>query len=216
MKTYIIDIETAPLPQNQIEAFQPEFKADTRLRDPIKIAEDIKNKKEKFISTAALNPLTASICALGVWDTSENQPSLYYGMDEKKIIEKFLSLIREENLTRTRLVTFNGMNFDIPFLCRRGLLHGYDMFPTFYRLDGGFKILDKAPIFLDLAAIWDCRRKDYISLNDLAIYMGVGKKNIDSELFYKLLEKNKKEAEEYLINDLRLTRGIAEKWGLIK
>jgi len=216
MKTYIIDIETAPLPPGEIEAFQPEFKADTRLKDPIKIAEDIKNKKEKFIANAALNPLTSYICALGIWEISQNQPELYISTNEKNIIEAFLELIKEENLTRTRLVTFNGMNFDIPFLCRRGLLYGYDMFPTFYRMDGGFKILDKAPIFIDLAAIWDCRRKDYISLNDLAIYMKVGKKNKNEDLFYQLLEKNKDIAKEYLINDLRLTKAIAEKWGLIK
>jgi hypothetical protein len=216
MKTYIIDIETAPLPQNQIEAFQPEFKADTRLKDPIKIAEDIKNKKEKFIANAALNPLTSYICALGVWETSQKEPELYISNSEKNIIEAFLELIKEENLTRTRIVTFNGMNFDIPFLCRRGLLYGHDIFPTFYRIDGCFKILDKAPVFIDLAAIWDCRRKDYISLNDLAIYMGVGKKNKNEDLFYQLLEKNKDVAKDYLINDLKLTKDIAEKWGLIK
>ena len=216
MKTYIIDIETAPLPPKLIEAFQPEFKADTRLKDPIKIAEDIKNKKEKFIANAALNPLTSYICALGIWETSQKQPELYISTNEKNIIEAFLELIKEENLTRTRLVTFNGMNFDIPFLCRRGLLYGYDIFPTFYRIDGGFKILDKAPIFIDLAAIWDCRRKDYISLNDLAVYMQVGKKNKNEDLFYQLLEKNKDIAKDYLINDLKLTKDIAEKWGLIK
>jgi hypothetical protein len=216
MKTYIIDIETAPLPEKDIAVFQPEFKADTRLRDPVKIAEDIKNKKEKFISNAALNPLTASICAIGIWDTDEEKPGIYYGITEEQIINKFLNLIKEENLSRTKIVTFNGMNFDIPFICRRALLYGHDIFPTFYRIDGGFKILDKAPVFIDLAAIWDCRRKDYISLNELAIYMKVGSKQNNGELFYQMLEKNKSQAEEYLINDLRLTRTIAQKWGLIK
>ena len=216
MKTYIIDIETAPLPEKDIVVFQPDFKADTRLKDPIKIAEDLKNKREKFISSAALNPLTASICAIGIWDISKTQPDLHHSVPEKNIIEKFLELIKEENLSRTKFITFNGMNFDIPFICRRALLYGNDIFPTFYRIDGGFKILDKAPIFIDLAAIWDCRRKDYISLNDLAIYMRVGKKTHEGELFHQLLSKNRVEAEQYLTNDLMLTKGIAEKWGLIK
>lgn len=216
MKTYIVDIETAPLTDGEIAKFAPEFKADSRLKDPVKIAEDIKSKQEKFKTNAALSSLTASICAIGIWDTSKAEPDMYYDTSEKSIIEKFIDLLDEKNLTRTRLVTFNGMNFDIPFICRRALLYGKDLFPIFYRIDGGFKILDKAPIFIDLAAIWDCRRKDYISLNDMAIYFGVGKKTNDGELFYQMLARDKKVAEAYLKNDLDMTKKIAEKWGLIK
>lgn len=216
MKTYIVDIETAPLRDEEISKFAPEFKADSRLKDPVKIAEDIKSKQEKFKTNAALSPLTASICAIGIWDTSKPEPDIYYNVPEIDIINAFTKLLDEKSLTRTRIVTFNGMNFDIPFICRRALLWGMDLFPTFYRIDGGFRLLDKAPIFLDLAAIWDCRRKDYISLNDMAIYFGVGKKTNEGELFYQMLARDKKVAEAYLKNDLDMTKKIAEKWGLIK
>jgi hypothetical protein len=216
MKTYIIDIETAPLPKESIARFAPQFKADSRLKDPVKIAEDIRSKEEKFISSAALNPLIGQICAIGIWETSQPEPALYYDIPEKDIIQKFVDIVGTDNLSRVRMVTFNGMHFDIPFICRRGLLYGLDLFPTFFRIDGGFKILDKAPVFIDLAAIWDCRRKDYVSLNELSIFMGVGSKSADGEFFHEMLKNDKKAAADYLKNDLLLTKKIAEKWGLIK
>ena len=74
MKTYILDIETAPLAQNEILRFAPEFKADSRLKDPAKIAEDLKTKQEKFISNAALNPLVSKVCAVGLLDGSGKYP----------------------------------------------------------------------------------------------------------------------------------------------
>jgi hypothetical protein len=215
MKTYILDIETAPLAQNEILRFAPEFKADSRLKDPAKIAEDLKTKQEKFISNAALNPLVSKVCAVGLLDVQapENTPTdavIAYGDDEQALLLKVAKLVEEKPL---RLITFNGIAFDLPFICRRGLLYGLNLFPYFFRPDGGAKIGDG--VHVDIAAVWDCRRKDYISLRELSRFLGVGDKQSDGPLFHEMLKTDTRAAEAYLMNDLHLTKAVAKKMGLL-
>ena len=215
MKTYILDIETAPLENVEIMRFAPEFKADSRLKDPGKIAEDLKSKQEKFISTAALNPLVAKICAVGLLDVDApadvtTSEAITYGEDEQALLKVIASMLDGGDV---RLITFNGTAFDLPFICRRGLLYGINLFDYFFRPDGGIKIADS--LHIDLAAKWDCRRKDYVSLRDLARFLGVGDKPADGPLFHEQIKTNVRGALAYLMNDLQLTKSIAKKWKII-
>jgi len=208
MKTYIIDIETEPLSREELKAFVPEFKADSRLKDPVKIAEDLLSKESAFYTKATLNALTSKVCAIGIWDVSQPEPQLLCGGDEEKLISTFGDLLKD----KSKFITFNGAGFDIPFLCRRGLKYGKDFFSKFFRIDGGLSY--DAPL-IDLAAMWDCRRKDYTSLNELALHLGVGSKEKGEELFYQTWNRDQAEAKAYLRNDLDLTKKIAKKWGII-
>lgn len=215
MKTYILDIETAPLENVEIMRFAPEFKADSRLKDPSKIAEDLKSKQEKFISTAALNPLVAKVCAVGLLDVDASvdaptSAAINYGEDEQALLKGIEAVVAAKN---TRLITFNGTAFDLPFICRRGLLYGMNLFDYFFRPDGGAKIVDS--IHVDLAARWDCRRKDYVSLRELARFLNVGDKPADGPLFHEQIKTNVRGALAYLMNDLQLTKDIAKKWGIL-
>jgi DNA polymerase elongation subunit (family B) len=209
MNTYIIDIETKPLEANELKRLAPEFKADSRLKDPVKIAEDLKSKEAAFFDKAALSALTSSVFALGVWEVGKNQPVIHCNNDEKVVIAEFNKLIQAKDF---KLVTFNGNSFDIPFLCRRGLKHGFNFFKKFYKNDGGMNY--DAPL-IDIAAMWDCRAKTYPSLNDIAVFFGVGGKSKSEELFYQVWEKDQAAATKYLYNDLDLTKKIAETWGVI-
>jgi hypothetical protein len=92
------------------------------------------------------------------------------------------------------------------------LKYGKNLFTKFFRTDGGFAY-DAGSI--DLAAMWDCRRKDYTSLKELALHLGVGDKDKSEELFYQTYERDPEAAKAYLRNDLLLTKKIAEKWQLI-
>jgi DNA polymerase elongation subunit (family B) len=219
MNTYIIDIETAPLSKEEIAPFIPEFKADSRLKDPVKVAEDLRSKEASFYDKCTLSALTSKVCAIGIWEIGKEEPELYCGMSEEKLINIFSDLLvyfdGADGMPGGRaynIITFNGNNFDIPFLCRRGLKYGKNLFTKFFRTDGGFAY-DSGSI--DLAAMWDCRRKDYTSLKELALHLGVGDKDKSEELFYQTYERDPEAAKAYLRNDLLLTKKIAEKWQLI-
>jgi hypothetical protein len=218
MKTYIIDIETAPLADAALQVFLPEFKADSRLKDPIKIAEDIKAKEASFYEKATLSPLTSEVCALGVWEVGKDEPELYCGTPEEKLINIFSDLlVYSDDSTAVRqydIITFNGNNFDIPFLCRRALKYGKNLFSKFFRTDGGLAY-DSG--LLDLAAMWDCRRRDFTSLRELALHLGVGDKDKKGgELYYQTYSRDPEAAKRYLHNDLLLTKSVAQKWGIIQ
>ena len=215
----IVDIETEPLPAEQLEAFMPEIKASGVLKDPVKIAADIEDKKQKFYDQAALSALTASVCAIGVWEVGKKAPALYHtaqGKTEADLITVFSNLTissLEHGRPEIEVITFNGHSFDVPFLCRRGLKYGRNMFPNFFNQDGS---LDRSAPLVDLAAIWDCRRKDYISLNDMSMFLGTGSKPKSKELFWQMLKRDVAEAESYLTRDLELTLLNAQRMGLLR
>ena len=90
MNTLIFDIETGPLPENELLAMMPAFDpADVKsgnLKDPAKIAEKIAeaeaNHRRDFIGRAALDPLTGRVVAIGVMTfdaRGENGPSFGKG-----------------------------------------------------------------------------------------------------------------------------------------
>ena len=192
----------------------PEIKAAGNLKDPVKIAADIEDKKAKFYDQAALNPLTAKVCAVGVWEVGKASPVLHHSKDEKDLITVFSNLCvgNVSGVPEIEIITFNGISFDIPFLCRRALKYGKNLFPWFFGIDGSLS--RNAPL-IDLAAIWDCRRKDYVSLNELSIHLGNGTKTKSKELFWQTLKRDVKEAEAYLTHDLSLTYENAKSMGLI-
>jgi hypothetical protein len=209
---YIVDIETAPLQESEILKYAEEIKADSRLKDPVKIAEDLKAKKEKLISSAPLSPLTGKICGLGILDVKTGKTAISLGLQagyEQQAIAEFEALLKEGNT----LITFNGARFDIPYLCRRALLYGKNLFSTFFKTDG--YPINKVT-HIDLAQVWDCRCREYVSLAKLATFLNVGEKKNEGTFFYEqLAQKNEKEAKSYLENDLNVTFEVAKKFGFI-
>lgn len=206
----VLDIETRPIAAEKLAQFKPEFKADARLKDPVKVAEDLAGKEAQFVQKAALSAFTGEICAMGLWNTVEKEPELLCGVSEKDIIARFSELVRNGN----RFITFNGNAFDLPFLCRRGLLYGHNLFFQLFRTDGALAYNNN---IVDLAAIWDCRQRGYPSLHELSLHLGVGSKPKGEELYYQTWERDPEEAKAYLRNDLQLTLECAKRFtGLIQ
>lgn len=209
---YIIDIETAPLEENEILKYAEDIKADSRLKDPVKIAEDLRAKKEKLVSSAPLSALTGKICGLGILDGDKGTTTILSGLDaafEKKAIEHFETLLQKGNT----LITFNGLKFDVPYICRRGLLYGKNLFSKFFKLDG-YALSHIQHI--DLAQVWDCKCYDFVSLAKLSKFLGVGEKTETGVFFHEQLQQGQvKLAEQYLENDLQLTWKIAKKFGVL-
>lgn len=199
----VFDIETRPLDFDQIKHLMPEFSAPANYKDEEKIAANIAEQRAKWIEKAALSPVTGAVCAIG--GLRDGVFAAYVdpeGNCEKEILEWFW-----RNIGRgTQLIGFNNHRFDLPFLMRRSWLHGITVPKGLMR---GRYFQNST----DLMELWNCGGNDFVSLNTVARFLGVGSKNGSGEFFHELLKTDPKAAGAYLENDIMLTAGVAVKMG---
>ena len=134
MRKIVFDIETSAYPFESLSDSQQEYllRYAEKETDP--------DKKEKQIDEAirytALYPLTAKCIAIGILDVEKEKSFVYYesekteewfsedkqvhykGLPEKEMLESFWRIIEVTD----QVVTFNGRNFDIPFLMIRSAM----------------------------------------------------------------------------------------------
>ena len=202
----IMDIETGPLDISQLTALIPEFKPDSRLKDPEKIKLDLESKKQDWLSEAALHANTGQILAIGIlhgidWRILHSKP-------ETDIINEFWD--RFEHSVGASFIGHYIKGFDVPFIMRRSWLLGIKI--PFGVINGRYL----SPRFIDTMEVWSCGVfKETISLDNLSKACGLKGKNGDGKDFSKLFETDKDKALEYLANDLKLVKGVAKQMGLI-
>ena len=134
MRKIVFDIETSAYPFESLSESQQEYllRYAEKESDP--------DKKEKQINEAirytALYPLTAKCIAIGILDVEKEKSFVYYESEEKKewfsedkkvhykglpeveMLESFWRIIEVTD----KVITFNGRNFDIPFLMIRSAM----------------------------------------------------------------------------------------------
>jgi DNA polymerase elongation subunit (family B) len=134
MRKIVFDIETSAYPFESLSDSQQEYllRYAQKESDP--------DKKEKQIDEAirytALYPLTAKCIAIGILDVEKEKSFVYYeseekeewfsedkqihykGLPEKEMLESFWRIIEVAD----QVITFNGRNFDIPFLMIRSAM----------------------------------------------------------------------------------------------
>lgn len=134
MRTIIFDIETSSYPFESLSESQQEYllRYANRENDP-----EIKDQKESdAIRYMSLYPFTAKVVAIGLYDVEKNKSFVYYeneeleewsagvgdtqykGLNEVEMIRSFWKIIELAD----RIVTFNGRNFDAPFLMLRSAM----------------------------------------------------------------------------------------------
>jgi predicted PolB exonuclease-like 3'-5' exonuclease len=124
-----LDIET--IPNTAAVAQLPEPKAKRGLKDPAKIAADIADKKAALTDGAALDPLTGRVACLGLYGDADGHETGDVRIieaaatddDERAILEHAFAVLAGED---TRIVTWNGIGFDLPFIYKRALILGLD------------------------------------------------------------------------------------------
>jgi hypothetical protein len=228
MNTIIFDIETGPLPENELLAMLPAFDpAEVKtgnLKDPAKIAEKIAeaeaNHRRDFIERAALDPLTGRVVAIGVMLAAPHPDPLPSAKREKKFfiighddeaqtLREFWALVRGEMDRLNPLVGFNIFNFDLPFLFRRSWKHRV---PVPFGLRRGRYWDDQLTDLRDCWQLGDRQAKG--SLDSIAKHLGVGAKNGDGKAFPELWQSDRQSAEAYLRNDVELTAKVAAALGV--
>lgn len=124
MSRNALDIETVPNVALICSLPEPEVKIGN-LKDPEKIAEKIKEAKEDQISKMALFPYTGRICSYAVYGDSVQK---YHTIDEisdvaeMELISEIMGILSLNNNQCDCVITWNGIQFDIPFIFIRAML----------------------------------------------------------------------------------------------
>lgn len=119
-----IDIETAP--NAEAIPFLPEPKISKVLKDPAKIAAAKEEARADQIANMALDALTGRvICFAAVGEANGEEVAISQVAEnmtdakETELIQQIFGLLGQDE---TRLVTWNGMGFDLPFIYKRALI----------------------------------------------------------------------------------------------
>ena len=204
----VFDIETSPLPEEQLAASMPEFKAAANLKDPEKIKASIEEKKEAYIRDAALSPLTGFVIAAGVRKPNGDL-LLAHGGDEKDTLRKIVSQLNGYLQQQIAVGGFNIKGFDLPFIRFRCAVHGIPTGRFLDRFRGRSYWNDN---FVDLMEeVVMGRERSGNGLDAVCKALGIPGKTGNGALFSRIYREAPESALEYLRNDLRATAGVYEK-----
>lgn len=126
MSYIALDLETIADPGLPPELMpgEDEVSAPSNYKDPAKIAEYVKEKRQSIIDKFALDPLRCQIIAVGmsVYEINGHEPTItdskiftYKGGSYKTFLQETADYLGE-GLRQRILVTFNGKKFDLPVL----------------------------------------------------------------------------------------------------
>jgi hypothetical protein len=215
---YVFDIETVPLPDEELRQAIPAFNEEEvkvgNLKPENAAAKIEKARLEhanRILEKAALDPLTGRVAAVGILGpAATGTVRTLFDPDEKKLINWFFS--EYVRTGESRWIGFNIAGFDIPFLLRRAWKLGIK--PPYHALLKGRYL---SSFLIDLAEVWRCstHERDFPSLSRLAEFLGVGSKLGSGAGFAHLLYSDEKAAREYLERDLYLTWAVAVRLGVI-
>jgi len=207
----VFDIETGPLPTAELEDRIPKFEAPANYKDESKIAAYITQKRLDWIERAALDATTGKILAIGILDCREAGVEKINTLagDEAEIIAAFSSIVMQCGGSGWPLIGWNIFGFDLPFILRRSWIQRVAL-PEWIRSG---RYWDRC--FVDAMDVWACgNREQAVSLDLAAATLGVGRKSGSGAHFASLWNGSDEErahALEYLENDLRLTKAVAER-----
>lgn len=203
------DIETGPLPDDLLPAFDRDSVKLGNLRDPEKIEAKLEAAEEEFASRFALFPMTGRVLCIG-WQEVGDQPRLFDQESERDLLQSFW--IDWHQHKAGNVVGHNIFGFDLPFLCRRSLIVGVDIPPTVIDRRGYWH-----ESFVDLMKVWQFgNRQDYVKLEALgqAFELGGKTEGVSGADFASLWESDRSKATEYVFRDVELTLQIAEAMGV--
>jgi uncharacterized protein YprB with RNaseH-like and TPR domain len=154
LEPLILDIET--MPREGIDDFIDVPEAPSNYKDPEKIFEFKLEKLRTVLDTAALDIFLNRVVAIGTWTASQGvNVVIAKDLAEERTHLAALAFVIRNAGYRRRVVTFNGLFFDLPCVMERALQHELE-FPS-----------------LDITPPW---RSPHTDLMDVMTYGGKFKK----------------------------------------
>ncbi len=134
MRKIIFDIETSSFPFDSLSESQQEYLL--RYVEKEKDSATKAEKTDEAIRYMSLYPFTAKVISIGIYDIDKEKSFVYYesekeeewagenqtqykGLSEKEMLKSFWRIV---DVVDT-VVTFNGRNFDVPFLMIRSAMN---------------------------------------------------------------------------------------------
>jgi hypothetical protein len=220
------DIETGPLPEDQLKALCPAFDPDSvkvgNTKDPEKIKEKVeKAEKEhftKFLNKSALDPQTGMVLVLAYcFDDDEPECDVFDDHEEGEVslLKRFNFLLDQSLGAKDLLIGFGIKNFDLPFLVRRMWINGLKPAPVlFSHFRGRFSwnenvtdayeewMLGQRPFDKEASAV--SNGLDTVSKS----LLGLGKSGDLGKMFSDHFLEDRKTALEYARTDVKRTREV--------
>ena len=199
----ILDIETAGALTPEMESFLVgNIKPAGNIKDPAKIAQDIEDKKLAIVEKAALKATRGKIIAVGIYidEAATIITDEKVGLDT--LWEAFL-------MNPAHLITYNGLNFDLPYCIQRSMMLGIKV-PANVRPLYLNKYKDH---HIDLMQLWTCGvYGEYITLKELCIAFGIEPPKGDGADVPRLYaERKMDEIVAHCRDDLRATKELYER-----
>lgn len=125
----IIALDSETIANARAVGNMPQPTANKKLKDPAKIAADIADKLAEIASKAALDPMTARVCCFAAvnCENFEEQTAEVINAatdeEERAVIQSIMGFLGADGV---RLVTYNGIGFDLPMIYRRAVILGVD------------------------------------------------------------------------------------------
>lgn len=201
------DIETAALPEEQIKGLMPEFTAPANYKDAEKIKANIEAQAMKWLSEAALSPITGQILVIGVMVGDQFYP--LEEATEKELLSRFWGWVRTELYAGNEIAGWCCHHFDWPFAIKRSWTLGVPV-PAGLRTGDAQQYWH--PQLIDLQRRWQMGDQGCESSLDLASkFCGLPGKLGSGADFGKLWTTDKPAALAYLQRDLELTRDLYQR-----
>tara|TARA_Y100000310_G_C20637136_1_gene791793 strand:- start:1134 stop:1820 length:687 start_codon:yes stop_codon:yes gene_type:complete len=224
------DIETGPLPEEEIRILIPEFDPDAvkfgNTKDATKrekIVEDARAAHaDKFLSKAALSPITGRLLCIGFY-ASEKEVFVIVDGDEAEMLTTFWTKFVE--FRKRPVVGHNFTGFDLPFLVGRSWI--LDVFVPDWIF---YKQYISHDCCFDTMTRWGAVTGEiFCKLGRLATILGVGEKTGEEEVtganFHEWWSgtfpgtitpaAQKEKAKLYLKKDVVLVTDVAARMGIL-
>jgi hypothetical protein len=134
MRQIVFDIETSGCKLNDLSESQQEYLLRDALKETDEITRQAKtDEAERWLS---LYPFTAKVVAIGMYDVQKEKAYVYYeseseeewtseekhikykGLSEVEMLKSFWRIMEQID----QVITFNGRNFDLPFMMMRSAM----------------------------------------------------------------------------------------------
>jgi hypothetical protein len=205
-----IDIETCGLSTEEVLQVAPTFDAPANYKDPVKIADAIKDKQAAFVDGAALSAMTGRVLAVTT-ALGEEEPHVAVSPTqdtEAGLLREAFTLISETIQKGSYVVGYNILRFDLPFMIRRAWFLGVRV-PACIRIRNSMGRSQWSPGIVDLLAEFAMGDKpEGMALDKVAHRMLGRRKSGGGKDFADLLKTNPEAAYQYCQNDVTLCRDI--------
>lgn len=154
--TRITDLKNDDLRKTRIEEYKQDLKK--------KQEQSVLRQRQKYLDKAALTWWSGKIiCISAILSNKPQQPLVFFGENEQKIISNFFDLVLQ--YPQITLIGMNSSNFDIPFLTGRAMSHNLGLIPQVRRTTN---VKDISDIWG-----WGVGASQTSSLNNYCIGLGI-------------------------------------------